>query len=333
MKWQVQNMNNRAIKRQILDAIRQYQRIILMRHFRPDGDAVGSTKGLQAILRATYPEKEILLINEDYADYTAFMGPEDPPIDDSLYADALILALDTGTQDRLSNKKSALGRQIVKIDHHIDDKPYGDLCWVEEWRSSTCEMIVDFFDTFRDELVMTKEAATYLFIGMVTDSGRFRYRDVSGETMRMAGILLDMGIDTDRIFANLYLQDFSELKRKAQILNAVRITENGVAHLYITKARREKLGLTLEQASNAVNEMDAIKGSMIWIAFIETDENIRVRLRSRFVEVQPLATRYRGGGHACAAGATVYSRKEARKLIREADALLAAFKSTHEDCL
>lgn len=332
-------MNDLEIKRKILDKIKEYDKIILVRHTRPDGDAVGSTKGLQAILRASFPEKTVLLLNEDYADYTAFLGAEDAPIPDEEYAGALVLALDTGTADRLSNKKTGLAREIVKIDHHIEDKPYGDLCWIEEHRSSTCEMIVNFYDSFREELKLPREAAEALFVGMVTDSGRFRYRETSGDTLRMAAILLETGIDTDRIYAQLYLEDFASVKREADILRSVKMTPNGVCYLYISLKMQEKYGMTSEQASNTVNTMDKIKGSMIWIAFIENknaatgEESIRVRLRSRFVEVQPLACSYRGGGHACAAGATVYNRKEVRALLADADRLLGDFKAQNPDCL
>ena len=88
---------NTSIKEQILQKIKDYQRIMIFRHFRPDGDAVGSTKGLQAILRATFPEKEILLVNDDYADYMAFLGPEDGEIDETLCPDALAIVIDTAT--------------------------------------------------------------------------------------------------------------------------------------------------------------------------------------------------------------------------------------------
>ena len=73
----------------ILEKIKEYQRIILFRHKRPDGDAVGSTKGLCEILRITYPEKEICVLNCDYSDYVAFLGGEDEPKDDDFYREAL----------------------------------------------------------------------------------------------------------------------------------------------------------------------------------------------------------------------------------------------------
>lgn len=318
----------------ILDKIEEYQRIILFRHFRPDGDAIGSTKGLRAILRLTYPEKEILLINNDSSEYLAFLGGEDDPIPDEAYADALGIVLDTATPDRISNPKYALCRELIKFDHHINVNPYGDYRLVEEDRSSTCELVVEFYQAFRDRLKIDSEAATYLYTGMVTDSGRFRFRSVSGDTMRCAGTLLDIGIDTDILYAHLYLQDFSDLKFKAEVYKKMKITENGVAYFYVTEAMQKNMGLTSEQASAAVSYLDSIKGSLIWIAFIDNgDGSTRVRLRSRFVTINQLAERYRGGGHDCASGATVYNRKEANALIREADALLKEYKETHEGWL
>ncbi|MBQ9121388.1 MAG: bifunctional oligoribonuclease/PAP phosphatase NrnA [Clostridia bacterium] len=318
----------------ILDKIEAYDRIILFRHFRPDGDAVGSTKGLREILHLTYPEKEILLINDDQSEYLAFLGGEDAPIPDEQYADALGIVLDTATPDRISNKKFALCKELIKFDHHINVDPYGDYAWVEEEKSSTCEMVVEFYQAFRDRLKINSDAATYLYTGMVTDSGRFRFRSVSGDTMRCAGTLLDVGINTDILYAYLYLQDFSDLKFKAEVYKKMKITENGVAYFYVTEDMQKKLNLTGEQASAAVSYLDSIKGSLIWIAFIENgDGSTRVRLRSRFVTVNQLAERYRGGGHDCASGATVYNRKEARALIKEADALLKEYKETHEDWL
>ena len=206
----------------ILDKIKEYDKIIIFRHFRPDGDAIGSTKGLREILRLTYPEKTVLLINDDYAEYLAFLGGEDEKIDDEEYKDALGIVVDTGTAKRISNQKYKLCREVIKIDHHIPIESYGDYEWVEEERSSSCEMIAHFYDTFRDELKINTEAATYIYAGMVTDSGRFRYRDVSPETMRLAGVMLSQGIDTDVLYANLYLKDFEEFKFEALACSSVR---------------------------------------------------------------------------------------------------------------
>ena len=317
----------------ILDKIKEYNKIILFRHFRPDGDATGSTKGLQRIIQLTYPEKTVLLINNDYADYLKFLGTEDAQIADEEYADALGLVLDTATAQRVSNQKFTLCREVIKIDHHIPIETYGNYQWVEEERSSTCEMIAHFYDTFRDELKIDTEAATYIYTGMVTDSGRFRFRDVSSETMRLAGVMLKNNIDTDVLFANLYLKDFSEFKFESYAHKKMKMTENGVVSLFVSKAMQKKLGITKEQASSSVSFMDSIKGSLIWIAFIEGEDEIRVRLRSRFVKISELANEYRGGGHACAAGATLKSKAEMKEMLKKADALLGEYKANNEGWL
>ena len=317
----------------ILNKIKEYNKIIIFRHFRPDGDAVGSTKGLQRILKLTYPEKTVLLINDDYADYMTFLGGEDAPIPDEEYKDALGIVCDTGTAKRVSNQKFSLCREVIKLDHHIPIETYGDYQWVEEERSSTCEMIAHFYDTFSDELKIDTEAATYIYAGMVTDSGRFRFRDVSSETMRLAGVMLKNDINTDVLFANLYMKDFKEYKFEAYARKKMQMSKNGVVSLFVSKAMQKKFGLSGEQASASVSLMDSIKGSLIWIAFIEGEKDIRVRLRSRFVKISDLAEQYRGGGHACAAGATVLSKKEMKELIEKADALLGEYKANNEGWL
>ncbi len=327
---------NYEIKKQILDKMAEYSRIILFRHVRNDGDCVGATKGLKEILRLTWPEKEVYVIDAETAKYLEFMGPEDEELPDEMYADALGIVLDTASESRISNKKYTLCREIIKIDHHIPLEHYGVLEWVEEERSSCCEMVVDFYNTFRDVLKINSEAATHLYTGMVTDSGRFKYSGVTGDTLRNAAILLDVGVDTDLLFARLYLEAYEYLKFKAHIYNRMQITENGVAYIYIDRAMQEEFGLSLEQASACIGNLDSIRGCISWIAFIESGDEagtIRVRLRSRFVHINSVAEKYRGGGHACASGATVYNREEVDALLADADALVKEYKETHEGWL
>ncbi len=322
-----------AQKKAILQKIKDYDKIFLFRHFRPDGDAVGSTKGMAEIIKLNFPEKKVYLQNADFSDYVAFLGEEDALLPDEEYKDALAIVIDTGTAKRVSNQKFTLCKEIIKIDHHIPTDSYGDLEWVEENRSSACEMIADFYDTFKDELKINKTAATCIYAGMVTDSGRFRYREVDGDTMRLAGLMLDQGVDTDVLYANLYLKDFSLLKFEAYVQNKIKVTKNGVAYIFVSKQMKKKFNLSNEDASAAVSYLDAIRGSLIWIAFIENDDAIRVRFRSRFVTVSELAEKYRGGGHACAAGGTVYSKREMKKAIAEADELLKNYKENNKGWL
>lgn len=334
---------NREIMTQIMDRLRQYDRILLFRHVRVDGDCVGATKGLKEILRATWPKKEVLIIDDERSDYLAFLGPddvsdEDMPAgytryEDGLYEDALGVVIDVATPDRISNPKYALCREVIKIDHHIDRVPYGDICWVEEARSSACEMIAAFYEAFRDELRLTPFAATCLYTGMVTDSGRFMYEGVTGDTMRLAGLMLDAGVDTEHLYAHLYLKEADTLKFTSWVYEHMQITRHGVASIFIDAATRRRFGLSFEEASNAVSLLGNIRGCLCWLAFIEAQDSIRVRLRSRFMYVSELAEAYNGGGHACASGATVYSREEMQQLIRDADELTQTYKEKNDGWL
>ena len=327
---------NREIMELILNKIREYDRIMLFRHVRNDGDCVGATKGLKRIIQLTWPEKEVYLIDADTAKYLEFMGPEDGEVADEIYGSALGIVLDTASESRISNKKYKLCKELVKIDHHIPLENYGDYNWVEEERSSCCEMVVAFYDTFRDQLKIDSLAATHLYTGMVTDSGRFKYSGVNGDTLRNAAVLLDVGVDTDTLFARLYLEAYEYLKFKAHIYNRMEITSNGVAYIFVDKAMQEQFDLSLEQASAIIGNLDSIRGCISWIAFIESGDeqnSIRVRLRSRFVHINGIAEKYHGGGHACASGATVYSREEMEALLADTDALVKEYKETHEGWL
>lgn len=324
-------MNNYEVKKAILEKIKEYKNIIISRHVRPDGDAVGSTLGLARILRLTFPEKQVYVVNGDYAEYTAFLGSEDAQPDAARYAESLAIVIDTATPDRISNKSWQSAREMIKIDHHIDVAPYGNIAWVEEHRSSACEMIADFYMTFREELKIDREAATCIYAGMVTDSGRFRFRSVSGETLRCAAALLDLGVDTDTLFAHLYLEKLDAFRFRAYVYENIKMTPHGVAYIYVDRAMKERFSLTDEEASNVVSCLDSIKGSIIWLAFIDNSDGatIRVRLRSRFVTVDKLANKYRGGGHDCASGATLMSPDEIPLLLADADALIADYKENN----
>ena len=322
------------IKKQILQKIKEYPLILIFRHFRPDGDAVGASKGLQEILRCSFPEKEIYLVNDDFTKYMEFLGPEDSPVSEDRFAEALGIVLDTASLKRSSNTNYKLCKELIKIDHHIDQTPYGDYSWVDPTRTSVSEMIVQFYDAFRDELKLNSKAATYLYTGIVTDSGRFRYAGVDGDTLRHAALLLDQGIRTEWIYTNLYLEDYSIFAYKAYVYRHIFLTPNGVAYLYVDKAIQKKYGLTPEDAGLAASYMETIKGCLAWIVFIETDterKDIRVRMRSRFVPINQIAEKFRGGGHAHASGATIYTRAEKRALLKATDQLVQEYKATHDN--
>ena len=99
---------NTEIKQAILAKIKEYDRILIFRHKRIDGDCVGASKGLKELLKASFPEKDVRIIDHQQSDFLAFLGPDDDSIPDEMYRDALGIVLDTGSSDRISNQKYTL---------------------------------------------------------------------------------------------------------------------------------------------------------------------------------------------------------------------------------
>lgn len=324
----------KEILNKIFEKIKENNKIIITRHIRPDGDCVGSTLGLKYLLEETFPEKNIKVINEDHVDYLKFLGDEDKQEDEDYYKDALLIVVDTSIKERISNKLYSFAKEIIKIDHHIETESYGDINWVEEEKSSSAEMIAEFYINFKEELKITEKAATAIYTGIITDTGRFKFSSVDGDTLRNASVLLDQKIKVEKIFSQLYLKDFNYFKLQGRVFKDVQITPNGVAYIYITNKIKKKFHLSMDDASSLISMIDSIKGSIIWVAFIDNDDaTIRVRLRSRFVDINKVAERYRGGGHAQASGATLMNKKEIKDILSELDSLIKDYKENHSEWL
>ena len=121
---------------------------------------------------------------------------------------------------------------------------------------------------------------------------------------------------------------------ESNVYKKMNVTEHGVAHIYVDKAMQRRFKLTTEQASEVVSFLSGIKGCIAWIAFIEMpDKTIRVRLRSRFMQIHKLAEKYNGGGHEYTCGATLYKKEESELLIADADKMVADYKANNDNWL
>ncbi|MDD4242913.1 MAG: bifunctional oligoribonuclease/PAP phosphatase NrnA [Bacilli bacterium] len=319
-------MNKIAIYNEILEKIKQYDTIIIHRHIRPDGDCIGSQRGLKEILKASFPEKRIFAVGDEIPNYLAHLGQNDE-VKDEDYQNALALIIDTATEDRICDSRYKLAPYSIKIDHHDDSFDYADMNYIDPTIPATGALMVEFYLANKDELVLTQKAAEALYTAIVTDTGRFQYRGVNGEVLRAAAVLVDTGIDIEEIYSKLYLKDFSVFVLQSFVYKKMKQTPNGVVYIHFTQKIMEQFGVSIEDASSLVNALSQIKGSLIWVAFIDyPDGSTRVRIRSRFVPINDIATGYRGGGHLMAAGATIYNVKEKKKLLEELDLRLKEFK-------
>jgi phosphoesterase RecJ-like protein len=318
------------VKLDILNKIKAYNTIIIHRHIRPDGDCMGSTLGLKSILKNSFPDKKIYCAGYDTVKYLEFLGQEDT-VPEEYYQDALVIVVDTSNASRIAGGNYNKGKEIIKIDHHIEVEKFGDINYVRDNYPSTSIVLMDFFETFKNELKMDVEGARALYVATITDTGRFRYNSVNGETLRLAGNMLDYGFNTDDIYANLHIKDKEILKLQGYVLNHFKTSPNGVSYIYLNERIQKKFGVSNEDASALVNTLDSIRGSLIWMLFIDIEGVIRVRLRSRYTGVVEIAQRYNGGGHMQASGAMAKNRREMKQMVKEADEALRLYKAEHKE--
>lgn len=316
----------------LLEKIKQYNNIVIYRHLRPDGDAIGSSQGLKEIIRTSYPKKNVYNNAIDNSDYLDFVTDLDNFNEENFEDDFLAIIVDTAVESRISGEGYKRAKEVFKIDHHNDGTKYGDYMWIDVECPACAAMITKFLMTFKEELKISEKGALYLFMGIVTDTGRFKYRGVNSSVMKGASHLLQYNIDLQALYANLYVRSADEFKAQAFVYKSFKQTKNGVSYLYFSQRNQKKLGLTIEQASSYVNSFENIKGSLIWILFLEQeDKQIRTRLRSRFITINDIANVFGGGGHHQASGAILKDQKEIKKLLDIADKKLAEFKRDEKD--
>ncbi|MDE6948793.1 MAG: bifunctional oligoribonuclease/PAP phosphatase NrnA, partial [Limosilactobacillus sp.] len=171
----------------IFEQIKKYNKIIIHRHQRPDPDAIGSQVGLAEILRASFPYKQIYVVGKHIPGFD-WIGEMDT-IDNQTFDDALVIVTDTANAPRIDDRRFDNGDELIKIDHHPNDEPFGDIMWVEPDASSCSEMIYSFYQRFAKELTLPQKAAHALYAGIIGDTGRFLYPATTPRTMLVAGSL------------------------------------------------------------------------------------------------------------------------------------------------
>lgn len=306
---------------QILAEVKAFDRIIIHRHARPDGDALGSQIGLKHILKENFPEKQILTVGDTAGHYSFMDDSIMDEVADEAYADALAIVLDTSARHLISDNRYATAARTARIDHHLFVEKICDVEVVGTSYESCCGLVAQF--ALECGLRLTPLAAKSLYTGMVTDSGRFRYDATSAQTFRLAAFLMEQQFDTNDIYGKLYADDFAKVQLKAQFVLKIRFTANNVAYIYTTAEEMEQLQAdTFSISRGMVGTMSDIKGVDIWVNFTETDKGVACELRSSKYNINPIAVKYGGGGHAKASGATVADRETAMAMLADLDAMI-----------
>ena len=280
------------MKKELIRTISLYDTIIIHRHVRPDPDAYGSQCGLTEILRATYPEKNIYATGTPEPSLSFLYELDDVP--DEVYKGALVIVCDTANQARIDDQRYSMGDKLMKIDHHPNEDPYGDLLWVDTEASSVSEMIYELYLEGKEEgYQLNTKAAELIYAG------------------------IEYPFSSSDLFNQLYETDLNVVKLNGYIFQHISLSENGVASVFIKRDILESFQTTAQQASQLVGTLGNIAGIKAWVFFVEENDQIRVRFRSKGVVINTIAKKYHGGGHPLAAGASIYDWAVADEILRD----------------
>jgi phosphoesterase RecJ-like protein len=287
-------------------------RFLLTAHEGPDGDALGSLLGMHQLLTQLGKDSVMFLAAKEFPlpiEYRFLPLEEvfhEPPAD---MADRTVVFLDCGNIDRMPVDFLTAGENdLINIDHHHDNTRFGDFNLVEVTASCTAEIVYDLALLMGAKI--TREMASALYVGLITDTGKFMYENTNAHTHRVAAELIDAGVNVDDTYRRLYEHvPLEKVKLVARALGSIqRRCDNRLVVSYITAADYEATGAGEEMTEGVIDHLRSIEGTKVAAVVRDLGNGARaarkVSLRSSEgdVDVSEIARKHGGGGHKRAAG-------------------------------
>jgi bifunctional oligoribonuclease and PAP phosphatase NrnA len=296
----------------VADAIRANDRFLVVTHENPDGDALGSMLAMALALRALRKDVVMYLSGNapTPAEYRFLdLGDVRRELPDDL-EERVLLAVDCANDRRIGEENTGVDRAklVVNVDHHHDNSEFGDVNLIVADASSTSEIVRDILREL--DVALTPEIAAALYVGLVTDTGRFQYTNTTPKALRLAAELVEAGADVHGIFRHVYeTVQFSKLKLLARALERAQLFEGGrLVVSYLLKDDFGDVGAEEPYSEGIIDSLRAVEGSEMVALIREPPRNEgparRISLRSSHdeVDVSAVARKMGGGGHRQAAG-------------------------------
>lgn len=318
----------------VLARLAEARRVLLTTHVNPDGDALGSELGLMHMLRAmgcevtvrnTSPAPPNLRFLDAGGDLMEYVDDRDAALVEAV---DLIVVLDVNTCSRLRTMQEVVcrrGERTIVIDHHLDPESFASGYWIDLGAAATAQMVARLVE--RSGVELTRPMAEALYVGLMTDTGSFRFERTTPEVHEIAALLLAAGADPTMIHQRIF--DNFPLRRTmlvGRILAGIAVHCAGrVTVLTVPRGLYEETGTSHTDLEDTVNLGLAIEGVQATALLSDTGDAIRVSFRSRgAVHVNGVARQFGGGGHAYAAGATLTGMALDEASAAVASALCAA---------
>lgn len=296
--------------------IENAEKIYIAGHINPDGDAIGASFAIYFALKNL--GKNVKVIMPKYSDNFSFLpgiSEAVSKIEDESYD--LLISVDSSTKERLplSNEDFNKAKKVIMLDHHKISEPFGDFRFIDPEMPATCQIIYDFLLEIGAKI--DKTIATYLYAGILTDTGSFNYASTKPSTLIIASKLIELGIDFSEICKKLN-DTIKEAKLKliAYTIDNMEVYYDGkFRYSYVSYEEIKKLGLDEEDAEGMTNYLRMVEGTEIAVAVRgKSDGSNKVSMRSGGrIDVSKIAIAFGGGGHQRAAGYTMPKDLETSK--------------------
>ena len=315
-------MNSEIELDKLIDLINNNHKFAIFTHETPDGDAIGSSLALYMGLKSL--KKEVDIITDEYPASFNFLKERDKIISKGKKDYDVCIALDCATEKRLYDPTNAFhkSKHTASIDHHASNTFYANCNYVEDKSPATCKTLVKILK--RLNINLTKEIGEALIMGIITDSGGFRYDTVDDETFEIAAQILDLGVNISKIYTETFdLQTKSQFALTQIATSRLKFVNNDkIAITYITLDDIKKTNAKIGDHEGIVNVGRKVEGVLVSIFLRESEKNTyKVSLRSNTdaVNVSEIAEAFEGGGHSKAAGCVINNtlEKAIKALIKE----------------
>lgn len=289
--------------------VEQAGSIAIAGHVRPDGDCIGSCMALYQYIKKEYPNKKIRVYFESVPESFRYLfEKEEMTIGfENMEQAELFISVDSSDLERLGPVVELFDGAVhtICIDHHISNAGFGELNFIVPSASSAAEVMFELLD----ENKINKEIATSIYLGIVHDSGVFKYSNVSRRTMEIAGILVEKGVETTSLIDNTF---YHKTYIQNQILGRVLLESflvldgKGIVSC-VTKKMMDFYGCVTSDLDGIVEQMRITDGVEVAIFLHELEPlTYKVSMRSKdVIDVSKIATQFGGGGHVKAAGCTM----------------------------
>ncbi|MGL5617485.1 MAG: DHH family phosphoesterase [Metamycoplasmataceae bacterium] len=310
--------------KEIENIIISYKSIVIFHHINPDGDCLGSQFGLKELIKDNFPEINVYAIG-DSKNVLSFMNFKHDDIpSEKILNESLGIIVDANYSNRIQYSELIINKKIkdiIRIDHHIGGDDVNPIySWVDQSFCASAEQIAELCIGLKWKI--SKLAASYIYLGIYTDSGRFLFDKTSSRTFNLVSKLLKTKFNVQWIHNNLLKRTINEIIFQKEVLNNYQ-TKGNIIYYFLSIDKAKELNLT-EENRNRVDFLANIQPYTIWIFFIEQENgDIRVRLRSSTHNVHKIAQMFGGGGHEKASGVIIKSQQEIIKIIEVANKISA----------